>query len=156
MKRKLVLLLGGISIAILLGACLKIEKVLQPKSKPWSQSEINNLFDLSEMGKITHNDKGEWFADGRPFDFYYVQGLNNIGWGREANLLALDDKIYQLMKPQIANELYYADADTLRSELERYGLSVKEYRDFVGEDLVMSVAEFDSLVLRSHIHILAV
>jgi len=72
MKRTMVILLCITSITLLFTVCSNNEKAIQNKPIPWSQSEIDNLFDLTELGKITHNGKGEWFAAGRPFDFNYV------------------------------------------------------------------------------------
>ncbi len=112
---------------------------------PWSQSELDNLLDLTELGHITHNEKGEWFGGGRPFDFNYVQGLN-IDSGREMNLLGFDDEIYKLMKPKFFNALYLANANDLRTELAKYNLSAKDIIQFRGADQVMTIKEFNSLI----------
>ncbi len=145
MKRKMVVLLCVISMVILLSVYRNNSEILVDKAMPWSQSELDNLLDLEELGVITHDSEGHWFGNGRQFDFSYVQSLD-ISYGRDFNLLGLDESIYRFMKPEVEHALYLASADQLKTKLKKYHLSVNDIKKFRGDDQIISKKEFKELI----------
>jgi hypothetical protein len=101
-------------------ACSTAQKVT-----PISQAEVNNVFDLSDLGEISYDNENIMFNN-RPIS----DGVDfsDIGRGRDTNLLGLSYEVLASLPPDLADKAISARSDELRLFLKTQGLTVQEVR----------------------------
>lgn len=122
-----VLWLWPLALAVLfLSACS--EGVVQTSVRPWSSSELEAVFDLSELGPSLSVDaeRGTLVLAGRPIPAGLLEAMPYLTMGRTHNLLRLADDVLLAMDGDVRYQLTQASPAELRNYLSDYGLTMKD------------------------------
>jgi hypothetical protein len=120
-----------LTLTLLVSACRANDSISTSSIQPWTQTELDNLLDMTELGNIEVDAQGNYAASGRPVDVEALRELP-IGLGRDLNLLRLSEDVYARMDYNVVEALMWAKPDEIRSYLTQYGLDIAYIRDVVG------------------------
>jgi hypothetical protein len=127
MKRKsLLFMIFTSSILIFLTACGQNKTI---SSTAWTEQEVDNVFDLSELGQLAQNEAGKLTVGGK---FIGEDSLSGLAYGRSYNLLRLSDDVLNSMSYSQREYFINATPDQLRSDLKALGYTPGGFRKKVG------------------------
>lgn len=107
----------------------------------WTQAEINQVFDLKELGEVERRKDGTIVLGDKILDPSYVSSQS---YGKDYNLLDLSDDVLNALPIEVRDALELANADELRLTLAHYGLSMSDIAD-LKSDGVIGLDDFKGL-----------
>jgi hypothetical protein len=115
---------------------------LTPQSAEWTRSEIEQSFDLSELGTLNYDAQGHL----RIGEKRLPEALANLRpYGRQFNFLRLDDATLNALDPSVAIALTHASPTQLRERMATYGLTLRDL-EVAWHDGEVRLEEFRSVV----------
>ncbi len=113
-----------------------------PQSAEWTRSEIEQTFDLSELGTLNYDAQGRLRIGNKRLP----EALANLRpYGRQSNFLRLDDATLNALDPSVAGALMHASPTQLRERMATFGLTPRDL-EAAWQDGKVSLEEFRSLV----------
>jgi hypothetical protein len=95
------------------------------RTDPITQSEVDGVFDLGELGKKTYDEAGNMFLGGRPVE---ATNLASKSYGRTYNFLGLSPEVLDEMEPSARSSALAATPAQLRTLLGANGLKMADIR----------------------------
>jgi hypothetical protein len=152
---KVNMLVACLVTTVALSAC-NVEKLDTNKSlAPWTKEEIDNLFSLEEVGKLTQDENGNYFLANRPLDMSYVttQTIGTSHPGSYYNILNLDAETLNYIADHSSNEtmnfFLFASPKEMRSMMNRYKIHMPDVQAALSKDGTVNLTEFSSLATRA-------
>jgi hypothetical protein len=105
---------------------------------PWNRTEVEAVFDLTELGEPGFDQEGNWTLGGRLLDPTLITTQT---YGRTVNLLGLEDAAYNALSPDVANAIFFAKPDQIREAMRQYGINMTDVRSMQADGSI-SAAEF--------------
>jgi hypothetical protein len=124
MKNKVALFTTIISSIFVLSAACGQSK--DGSSTTWTKQEVDNVFDLSELGVLSQDTSGKPLFGGKYLNPEFLTGQ---AYGRNYNLLRLDDDVLNSLSEQARDFYINASSGELRVTLRELGLSPSEFRN---------------------------
>ena len=130
-----------IAFAITLSGC----QSLTAQSAEWTRSEIEQHFDLSELGTLNYDTQGYL----RIGEKRLPAALANLRpYGRQSNFLRLSDDTLNALDPSVTAAFTQASPTQLRERMAKYGLTLQDL-EAAWQDGEVRLEEFKSMVRMS-------
>ncbi len=96
-------------------------------SASWTQADLNNVLDLSELGEVTLTDNGAVMVGGKLLPLQ-LENSHNLGYGRTLNYLKLSDEALDALPATTRDFFLEASPKELESALTKTGVSLKDVK----------------------------
>ncbi len=132
-NRKATVLVSLFSFGVLLTSCGTTSTADVPKpqhvQKPaaWTRADLDNVLDLSELGKVTLANNGKVMVGGKPLPSQF-KNSRNLGYGRTSNYLKLSDETLTTLPAATRDFFLEASPKELKSALAKVGISVADVK----------------------------
>ncbi len=128
--KKATVLVSLVGFGALLASCGTTSTADTPGSQhvqapsSWTQAELDNVLDLSELGKVTLTDDGAIKVGGKLLPSQ-LKNSRNLGYGRTLNYLKLNDETLNALPASARDFFLEASPEELQSALAETGVSIK-------------------------------